>query len=123
MHSRNQELNHGFECPTVSTFRAISAPQSVWFLPAARGPKASRRAYLDDLQLDALVGLRALEAVADGLHQPVDEPLARRPAVRGVARDVAVRDQLLSGRNRARVRRTGQLPESVGGLVVYGSSQ
>ena len=51
--------------------------------------------YLDDLQLDALVGLRALEAVTDGLHQPVDQPLTRSPAVRGVACDVAVRYQLL----------------------------
>lgn len=53
--------------------------------------------YLDDLKLHSLVGLRALEAVADGFHQPVDEPLAGRSAVRSVACDVAVRDQLLLG--------------------------
>lgn len=57
-------------------------------------------AHLDDLQLYTLVRLRALEAVADGLHQAVDEPLARAPAVRGVPRDVAVSDKFLPGRTR-----------------------
>lgn len=55
--------------------------------------------YLDNLKLHSLVRLRALEAVADGFHQPVDEPLARGSAVRSVACDVAVRDQLLLGAN------------------------
>lgn len=51
--------------------------------------------YLNDLELHPLVRLRTLEAVADGLHQPVDQPLARGSAVRSVAGDVAVRYQLL----------------------------
>lgn len=51
--------------------------------------------YLDDLELDSLVRLRALEAVADGFHQTVDQPLAGASAVRSVTRDVTVRDQLL----------------------------
>lgn len=51
--------------------------------------------YLDDLQLDSLIGLWTLETVADGFHQPVDQPLARGSAVGGVAGDVAVRDELL----------------------------
>lgn len=58
---------------------------------------AATREYLDNLKLHSLVSLRALEAVADGFHQPVDEPLARGPAVRSVARDVAIRNQLLLG--------------------------
>lgn len=73
----------------------------IWRLPDVRRGAGG---YLDDLQLHSLVGLRALEAVADGFHQPVDEPLARGSAVRGIARDVAVRDQLLPRTNSAQVR-------------------
>lgn len=51
--------------------------------------------YLDDLELDSLVRLWALEAVADGFHQPVDQPLAGASAVRSVPRDVTVSDELL----------------------------
>lgn len=54
-----------------------------------------KTAYLDDLQLHALVGLRPLETGADGLDDPVDELLSRGGAVRGAARQVAVRYQLL----------------------------
>lgn len=54
--------------------------------------------HLDDLQLHSLIRLRALEAVADGFHQAVDESLAGGPAVGGVSCDVAVRDEFLPGK-------------------------
>lgn len=73
--------------------------------------RAAVRVHLDDLQLHSLVRLRALEAVADGFHQAVDEPLAGGPAVGGVSCDVAVGDEFLPGgkkrktkQNRVRVR-------------------
>lgn len=47
------------------------------------------------MQLHALIRLGALETGADGLHQAVNESLARRPAVQGVTRDVSIRSQLL----------------------------
>lgn len=59
--------------------------------------------HLDDLELHPLVGLRALEAVADGLHEPVDQPPARGLAVWGVACDVAVGDEFLWGGREVRV--------------------
>lgn len=64
------------------------------------------RLYLDDLQLDALVRLWTLEAVADGFHQPVDQPLTGSSTVGGVARDVAISNQLLQWGERAQVRAT-----------------
>lgn len=65
-----------------------------------RQQRAAVRVHLDDLQLHSLVRLRALEAVADGFHQAVDEPLAGGPAVGGVSCDVAVRDEFLPGKTK-----------------------
>lgn len=67
---------------------------SVIFNLAVAGDKG---AHLYDLQLHTLVRLRTLEAVANGLHQAVDEPLAGAPAVGGVPRDVAVSNEFLPG--------------------------
>lgn len=49
----------------------------------------------------------SLEAVADGFHQSVDQPLPRSSAVRSIACDVAVSNQLLQWRESVWVRAAG----------------
>jgi len=51
--------------------------------------------YLDDLELDCLVGLGAAEASADGLNDPVNKLLAGHRRVRDVAREVPMGDEFL----------------------------
>ena len=46
--------------------------------------------HLDDLKLHTLICLWALEAVTDGLHKPIDQPLPWSAAVCGIAGDVAI---------------------------------
>lgn len=78
-------------------FPSVSS-QTDWTEDKQHRQRAAVRVHLDDLQLHSLVRLRALEAVADGFHQAVDEPLAGGPAVGGISCDVAVRDEFLPGK-------------------------
>lgn len=80
------------------------SPRTPGRLRSSPGTPRRSATHLNDLQLHALVRLRALEAAADGLHDPVDQPLPRSRAVGGAAGQVAVRDQLLQGQTQTQLR-------------------
>lgn len=56
---------------------------------------------LDDLKLNAFVGLWAHEAVADGRHDAIDEKLARVRRIRDVPREVSICDEFLQAIQRS----------------------